>query len=99
VLAVQQVARGGIRGAAVRANTVRPHAQLQELLLALLRLRASPLAGALGGLLALVLQQAQQRLAAISEVPGWDASLNLAQPARSSKLLARWYSDLRAAGT
>jgi hypothetical protein len=82
----------------MRAKTVRPHAQLQELLLTLLRLRASPLAGTLGGLLALILQQAQQRLAAICEVPGWDASLHLAQPAGSSKQLARRYSGLKAAG-
>jgi hypothetical protein len=60
---------------------------------------ASPLAGTLGGLLALVLEQAQQRLAAICEVPSWDASLHLAQPAGSSKQLARRYSDLKADGT
>jgi hypothetical protein len=48
--------------------------------------------------MALALQQVQQRLAAISEVPGWDASMHLAQPAGSSKLLARRYSDIKAAG-
>jgi hypothetical protein len=54
--------------------------------------------GALGGFLALVLQQAQQRLAAISEVPDWDAPLHPTKPAGSSKQLAPWYSDINAAG-
>jgi hypothetical protein len=48
--------------------------------------------------MALVLQQAQQRLADISEVPSWDASLHLVQPAGSSKLLARRHSDLKGDG-
>jgi hypothetical protein len=55
----------------------------------LLQSWASPLTGTLGGLLALVLQQAQQRFATIGEVPGWDAALHLAQPVGSSKPSAR----------
>jgi hypothetical protein len=69
VLAVQQIPRGGIRGAAVCEATYTGVGAAA----ATAAIAASPLAGTLGGLMALALQQAQQRLAAISELPAWDA--------------------------